>query len=869
MSDTGEATQPQAEGADTNPDLRKIARWVAEIDLYDREASKWQKQRKRIIKRYKDDRGDREDGAFGARFNVLWANIQTQMPSLYARNPKPDIQRRFKDTDQVGRIASDVLERCSNFFVETDAFYSANRRAVKDYKLLGRGTTWERYVPHMAPSPEITDVVAEGDEPPSVEVVEFEECLTDYIHPDDFGHNICRTPDEIWCMWRIVYMDRARLVQRFGDAGKTVTLDYAQKGANGDKVEDGVSKASIYELWDKDRKCAVWFHKDKPEALDLRSDPLKLANFFPAPMPMFANLANDSCIPTPDYIEYQDQAIELDDLTNRISHITKALKIAGVYDASAEGIGRLLNEGVENKLIPIENFAILAEKGGLANAISFLPIKDIASALMDLYSARDKVKQDLHEISGIPDIVRGQSDAAETLGAQEIKTAFAINRISDDQRDVQRFVREQIRIKVDIICGHFQLETIKKISGVQLFTAQEKAEIKAFQQAMQAAQQPPPPPAPGMPQQPQMAPPQPPQALQGLTDEQVTDMMGDPTWEDVDALIRDEAMRNFRIDIETDSTIKADEQEDKQSRVEFVEAIGKYMESALPAGQQHPELVPFLLEGLQFLARGFPVGKGMESALNTAIAKLEKVAANPPPKQNPDIMKIQADAQLKQQEMQMDGQQAQAKLQAETQLEQMKTQGAIQTQQAQLQGDLQAGAAKLAQEKELAQYKMQMDAQTDQHENALEAQREQAKLAQEMELQRLKLDSQMQLELAKARIQQETSIAVARIGAKLTGGEEEEAEAQVRDDAIEGPVRDDELHAKLDALMQHLSQPQPDVAGAINNLAQAHAKTADGIANLHKAVTSEREIVRDPKTGKPSGVRIKPSPKDLANQLRN
>ena len=231
-------------------------------------------------------------------------------------------------------------------------------------------------------------------------------------------------------------------------------LDHVQKDLSGEKLSGrGIRKPRFYELWDKTRKCAVWFHKTIPDALDLRPDPLKLDGFFPFPVPLLANLANDSCIPTPDYIEYQDQALELDELTTRISLITKGVAQSRRPSMmhSAEGLGRLLNEGVENKLIPVENFAILAEKGGLANAISFLPIKDIAAALLALYQARDKVKEDLHEISGIPDIARGESDANETLGAQEIKTQFALNRISDAQRDVQRFVREEIRLIVDII----------------------------------------------------------------------------------------------------------------------------------------------------------------------------------------------------------------------------------------------------------------------------------------------------------------------------------------------------------------------------------------------------------------------------------
>jgi hypothetical protein len=784
MSESGaQADQPQGNVADESPDLNKIARWVAEIELYDRETATWRKQSKRIIKRYKDDRGDQDSVLFGARFNAFWANVQTMRPSLYARNPKPDIQRRFKDADPVGRVASDILERCASYFTDTDLFYEANSQALTDYLLPGRGTVWERYVPHLSKvepaldqeakaDGEITDDVDDDAEVP--EEITFEESITDYVHMNDFGHNICRVWSEVWCAWRIVYLDRHELVDRFGEEkGNLVALDYKAKDINDQSLADGVGKAVIYELWDKTRKCAVWFHKSMPKALDVRKDPLKLDGFWPFPKPIFTNLANDSLIPTPDFIESQDQYLELDDLTTRIAAVTKALKVAGVYDASAEGVGRLLNEGVENKLIPVESWAMFAEKGGLQGVINFLPIKDVSEALLALYQARDKVKEDLHEISGIPDIARGDSDANETLGAQEIKTSFAVNRISDKQRDIQRFVKDTVRIKVDIICGHFQLETIKKISGVKLFTAEEKAQIQQFQQAMQhfqqaqqqaqqAPPQQPPQPQPGM-QPPQMPPPQPPQpppAMQGVQPDQLERMMSDPTWDDVERLLRDDAMRSFRIDIETDSTIKADEQQDKASRIEFVSTIGKYMESAIPAGQQTPELVPFLLEGLMFLARGFPVGKTMESALNLAITKLEKIAANPPPKQDPEMIKIQGQQQLDQ-----------SKLQGEMQLGQMRAQ----IDQQKVQGDIQVARAKAQADAQVAQATQAAQAAQDQNSQQMQAHREQEKMMMEERLAMSRISMESDLQLKIAHIKAAASIEVARINAKADDGAAAEA----------------------------------------------------------------------------------------------
>src|SRR5579872_7078785 len=168
MADDIETAISEVQGPG-NPSLNddtKISRYVEEIELYDKETQKWDRQSKRIIKRYRDDRGG--DGTIESqerRFNVLWSNTQNLLPALYARNPKPDIQRRFKDADPIGRVTSDVLERCITYFCDTDHFASCNRQCTLDYLLPGRGTLWVRYVPHFKDAPvEVTDDIGTGDD---------------------------------------------------------------------------------------------------------------------------------------------------------------------------------------------------------------------------------------------------------------------------------------------------------------------------------------------------------------------------------------------------------------------------------------------------------------------------------------------------------------------------------------------------------------------------------------------------------------------------------------------------------------------------------------------------------------------------------
>lgn len=693
------------------------ARLLTEIQLYERQAQEWEGKGKKILRRFKDDRSPREENL--SRYNILWSNIQTLLPALYAKNPKPNIERRFKDNDALSRITSEVLERATDYFINSDKFSMCMKQSVLDRLLPGRGTAWARYVPHFKDmevagpaeeedeGPEISDEIETDDETPiegeeSPQEVDYEEVACDYVHWQDFGHNIgARTWDEVYMGWRRVYLTKEELIERFGkNKAMLIPLDYTPKGLNDEKISTDLKKASIYEIWDKQKKCVYWLHKSMSTILDEKDDPLRLPEFYPFPRPLLATTANDTLIPVPDYKEYQDQAIELDDLTSRIAAIKKALKLCGVYDSSAQGIERLLAEGVENQLVPVDQWAIFAEKGGISGVMDFFPLKEVAEALLALTQAREQTKQDLYEITGMSDIMRGATDPNETASAQTIKGQYSNLRLHSSQDEVQRFARDMVRIIAQIIAEHFSLETIKEISGMKLLTGMEKQQLQMKMQMMQQPQpimgqapalpgqqsgsppgnghSPAPPMAQPQPGQPNQSP-QPPPPTMGGQDapppplapppipEEIQEQLDNPTWEEVYALLKNDAMRSFRIDIETDSTIKADEDQEKADRVQFLTAAGTFLDSAMKVAAQEPELTPLLGEMLRFGVQAFRVSKPLEGAFNVAIAAMEKKASAGAgqPKPNPEQMKIQADQAADQARLQADQAASAAKLKAD------------------------------------------------------------------------------------------------------------------------------------------------------------------------------------------------------------
>lgn len=707
-----------------------ISQFKAEIRLYEKEATKWHSIAKRIVKRYKDENSNVMNGV--SRYNMLWSMVQTLLPALYARNPKPDVSRRFMDKDPVGRVAANVLERSCGYFASKDAFGQSMRQSVLDFLLGGRGTTWCRYVPHFrdikmqGANDEIAGEGLQLTDDADIDVekqqeVYFEEVAIDYVHWEDFGHSIARNWEEVRLVWRKVYMSKEEIAERWDmDVANKVPYDHTVKDNNNNKIDNGIQKSTIYEVWDKLTKKITWVHKDLESAIEVKDDFLMLQEFFPCPRPLLANLANDSCIPTPDYKQWQHQANELDELTSRIDIITKAVKIVGVYDRSIAGLDRMFSENRQNELIPVDNWALLSEKGGLKGVVSFFPLQEITQVLTDLYAARDKVKQDLYEITGIADIIRGVSDAKETAAAQQLKGQFAVLRLSDRQQEIQRFARDIIRIIGEIVASKFGIETIKKISGVQLIDSPEQKQ----QLQMQMQQQ-------GQPQQ---------------LPENIQELMEEPTWAEVETLLRDEPALCFRIDIETDSTIKSDQAMEKQERMEFLSAVSGFIKQGMEAGVQNPDIVPLMGEMLMFGVRAFSVGKDLEGTIEAWQRKVSNQAKNPEQKPDPEMAKTQGQMQLEQQKMQNSMQLEQHKMEL---------------------------SAKVEQSKQEAQ------ALQNQHQNQLEAQRETLKMQNAMQIEQQKAELTMQLELKRIeseneriiyveKLKSETQILIAQISANAT-----------------------------------------------------------------------------------------------------
>ena len=635
--------------------MTKVELYLNTVTQYDKEFAKWSGRTDKILRRYRDER---QVNSMQSRYNMLWANVQTLKAATFSRMPKPDVSRRFKDNDPVGRVASMILERAMDFEItHYEDLKHCLEASVYDRFLGGRGTAWVRYEPKIESQDyETSKQDEESDE--AAEYLDSEAAPVDYVHWKDFGHEPARTWDEVNKVWRKVYMSRKALVERFGkELGEKIPLDSSPDDQKY-KDSDGIGKKGlIIELWDRETEKVLWISKSLNEILDERDDPLELEEFFPCPKPLYSTITNESLVPIPDFTLYQDQANALDILSTRISGLIDALKVRGVYDASEPTLQRLFTEGENNTLIPVKNWPAFSEKQGLRGAIDIVDITPIAMALKNAYEAMSQLKQEIYDITGISDIIRGQSNVIETATSAQIKSQFASLRLKEYQDAVACYASRILKIKAQIICGQFQPETLVKIGGVAQLAPDDQALV--------------------------------PQAI---------------------AMLKDNPMRTFRIEVATDSMLYQDEQQEKADRVEFLGAVGTYLEKAVQAAQNMPaEATPLIMDLLKFGVTGYRVGRVLEGEFDNVADAIKEQSKQPKqPKPDPAMEKVKADLQIAQQKAQLEIQTRQTELQNQSQVREHEIQLEAQRNQAQAQLSAQLDAQKT----EFEKWKTQLDNET-------------------------------------------------------------------------------------------------------------------------------------------------------------
>ncbi len=544
----------------------KVQYWLGEVAAARKRERDWRKQGKRVLEIYEGKKKD------SIPFNILYSNTETLSPALYNQTPRPVVQRRFKDEDPLGKAASQAGQRTLEFAVDSNdeeyaSFDDVMGDAVLDALLPGRAGTrikYDAYIVGEAPNRYIKS-----------EVVCFES-----LKWDRWTHGFAKKWRKVpWVAFEHdVDLDEAKELFGTAIANKMTFTEIAsadkdeRDDADDDKTTEDRKVAKVWEIWVKKSRTIIFVSPNYQEAyLKEDEDPLELTGFYPMPKPLRFLRKSNNLMPTAMYTLYENQAKELNRLSVRINKVAEAIKVRGAYDSTLD-LENLLKSD-DNTLSPAEGAAGL-QNGGLEKAIWLMPIDKLVLTLQQLYIARENCKKVIYEITGVSDILRGQSVASETATAQQIKNQWGTLRLKRLQRDVAIYARDCLRIALEIAAKKFQAKTFAAMTGLQYLTALDVQTLNG-QEAALRAQASTMMPMPNTPPTPEM------QQLQAQM-QQVKQRLATPSWEKVLEMLRDDTQRAYHIDIESNSTVDVEATEDQKLMGEVLTAIGQFMSSVSP-----------------------------------------------------------------------------------------------------------------------------------------------------------------------------------------------------------------------------------------------------------------------------------------------
>ena len=657
-------------------DTATVNRWLKEISTVqqNRRQQTFENIGQRILDKYRNksdvDTVGTDRWQSNVMFNVLWSNVQVLEPALYSRMPKVVVERTFKDSDPIGRLASEIAERATsyNLMQQQDRFNYIMSGVVQDRLLPGRGISRLVYKAEFEKAwetPEEEAEINESGESDSNEAVEneieqnnqavslldadgaqimelkpfsetVEVCPVNWL---DYLESLARNQFEVrWRAFRI-YKTRAELLsdtQIDPAVAKKVRLGTdstkTKRQSNYDNQDDAseLSKqAAIWVIEEEDTKKAYWICEGYKEApLKVLDNPNKLRNFWSSPLPLVATTTTESTYPTADYVIYQGLADELNYTAGRIKAIVNCIRLVGAHAASFNKEMQNITTLKDGSTWPIQNWGGFVEAKGFKGMLDWIPFDTCVAALPSLMEYQTSLKMQIDEITSMPDIVRGSSDPNDPVYTQQQKSHWTVIKLVKKQQDVQRYCRELISKMAQMIFepGFFADETIWLMAGIAQMSPEKQ------QQA--------------------------PEAL---------------------ALLRDDRLNTFRIDIETDSTIAIDEADAAARWQQYVAGMQASISAVTQITETNPEFITPVLEANLAYVRTLRTGRSVEGALEKAMedweVKIKEAQQNPqPPPPDPalikaqtDQQKVQQDGQIEQMRMQMEGEKTQYDWQMEQQ----------------------------------------------------------------------------------------------------------------------------------------------------------------------------------------------------------
>ena len=644
---------PKAQESDTPKNAPLVSRWIKRIDAYKKASKTWREETKDAWDEYLANQSadvqimgrSRRPRQF--RTPKFWATVQTIQPSYYSRTPDPVAKRRLDtgsaDTamETLARLGSLSIERLGTYLIDQCSFdrvmystrdecimsskgtnrviYSFNSKKETSKKKLNKNQDSEGNDYYTddedEPVTDLTGLTEESGEYYQVtekEVLQSEQSLLIPVCYTDYGHNPdARYWEEVRYIYFINWMTKDDVAESFGkDIAKK--LKFGKKDKDTDERSEAQKQEKVtpvYEIWCKESKTIYHLSPDYSE--DFLQEPQKdtwdLPGFFPCPPFYIDNCGPDSLFPVNIYTQVKDLLEQLNGAQKRLYKLLVSTQRRGIVDGNVPELAKINNNTQEAEFLVVNNFKeLVSEKGGLEQLVQYFPVGELSQAMQEVIQLNQVFDERIDMALGLPDIIQGVSDPIETAAAQKIKGKYAGQRQNLRAREFTKLVVHSIRLMVHLALKEFDSTTLSNIFGVSSWAEDEQ-----------------------------------------------------PLFEQVLALLRDPVHSNIEIDIETDSSILMDDEQEVANRTQFVQTALQGVSQVLQVGQGNPAVMKVAAEILMLGIRGLKYGKIVEHDLEKALQQLSQPAPQGPPPPDYEMMKLQNE----QASIQNDAQKVQADMQ--------------------------------------------------------------------------------------------------------------------------------------------------------------------------------------------------------------
>ena len=644
--------------------------WLAQLALADRTEKKWRDEAEALNDRYLAEKTAEYSGC-ATRVNLFWSNVQTLKPNVYGQLPVAEVKRRSSASGP--HEPAIMLEAALRYAVDAWSFDAPMRCARDDFLIVGRGVTREAYVPEITSRPvqvalppplamadgsmlpqEVAEyhakapagmgkckdclmfrdgacTLVEGKinrngsckhwEPleknpatqylldgapvdpaeldfgakgaPTIDVVTDERVETRTVFWADFRCCPARTWEDVWWVGFKHAMTREELVKEFGEAGasvpRTLAGSHDPRADTGDDEEGGgprepTSTFNRAEVWE------IW-EKRKRERVWIAKGYDRVIRRDPDPL----KLSSFFPCPCPIYaVERTDSMVpvpearlyrdQLDELEEIHERIRRLVEICKAVVFVNGDFTEVVDvkTAKDGTVIPLGGDRTAED---ISASLWWWQLQAVVQTIVQLTQRAEECKALIYEVTSISDLMRQATKERESAAAQKMKGAFGRVRMTPRSQPMAEYIRDTLRIKAEIMAEMFQPGTLQRISGV-------------------------------------------------------------PVTPEMLALLREEKLRETTVEVQTDSTVRPDAEQDKADSIEFVEAVTGYLERALPLMTQAPQLTPLLLEMLRQAVAPFKFARQLEgliaetgeqmkmSALQAQMAPPMPAAAGAPPAPN-------------------------------------------------------------------------------------------------------------------------------------------------------------------------------------------------------------------------------------------